>query len=76
MERKVNETTEQWDDVPAKVVGRRRRGATGWRQATVLQDNANAAMVGRTSWPKGVFRFRTFDEADAWWIQNIQFRTD
>lgn len=70
----VRETSEQWDDAPRKVVGRRKRCSGGWTNATKLQDLANQMNRGRTTWPRGVFRFRSHEEADAWWIQNIQFR--
>jgi len=75
MNPKVKETREQWDDVPAKVVGRRRNAAGGWRNADVLQCRVNEAIRGRTTWPKGVFRFQSHSEADAWWIQKIHFLT-
>ncbi|MCS6772448.1 MAG: hypothetical protein NZ740_10595 [Kiritimatiellae bacterium] len=71
---KVRETSEQWDDVPRKVVGRRVSPGGGWEHATKLQQLANQMNRGRTSWPRGVFRFRSFEEADFWWIQNIRFR--
>ena len=70
----VRETTEQWDDVPSKVVGRRSSKSRGWIDATLLQERANEGMAGRTSWPKGVVRFRSFEEADAWWIQQMKYR--
>lgn len=72
---KVRETREQWDDVPAKVVGRRHNSRGGWKHADVLQRRINEGMQGKTRWPKGVFRFESFEEADAWWIQNIHFLT-
>ena len=74
MDKRIRETSEQWDDVPRKVVGRRLPAAGGWRDATVLQERVNQSMIGVTRWPKGVHRFRSFKEADDWWIQNIQFR--
>ncbi len=74
MTMKVRETSEQWDDVPRKVVGRRKVAIGGWENASKLQDLANKMNRGRTTWPRGVYRFRSFEEADAWWIQNIHFR--
>lgn len=73
MKKQVKETREQWDDVPAKVVGRRRSGVGGWSNVTILQQRVNEQKVGRASWPKGVFRFHSHEEADAWLIQNIHF---
>ena len=75
MKKVVKETREQWDDVPAKVVGRRRSGVGGWSRATILQQRINDMMPGKTGWPKGVFRFHSHEEADAWWMKNIHFRT-
>ena len=66
----MRETKEQWDDLPpdAKVVGKRRapRGGHG------LQRLANEMGQGLVTWPKGVFRFRSHEEADAWWIDQMQ----
>lgn len=62
---KVRETREQWDDVPAKVVGRRKPGVVNLeRGAAFLRwgADANIRLRGR---PKGVFRYRSFEEADA-----------
>ncbi len=74
MQDRVRETAEQWDDVPAKVVGRRRSAAPGWKGATILQDRVNEGIRGRTWWPKGVVRFSSFKEADEWWIHQTRFR--
>lgn len=67
----VRETTEQWDDVPTKVVGRRRMPGPHDPPDYRLQDLANSMHSGRVRWPKGVFRFRTHEEADAWWIKSM-----
>lgn len=69
---------EQWDDLPegAKVVGRRvvpmRANAA---DAYALQDLVNeSGGRGKVSWPRGVFRFRTYEEADEWWIKTMIVR--
>lgn len=62
---KVRETREQWDDVPAKVVGRRKPGPINLeRGAAFLRwgQDVNLRLRGR---PKGVFRYRSFEESDA-----------
>jgi hypothetical protein len=73
VDKRIRETSEQWDDVPAKVVGRRHAAAGGWSNADVLQQRVNQSSAGRARWPKGVYRFTTFEEADAWWIQNTTY---
>ncbi|HMP72847.1 MAG TPA: hypothetical protein PKE55_06235 [Kiritimatiellia bacterium] len=74
MNSKIKDTQAQWDDVPGKVVGRRRLASGGWEQATILQHRVNEALKGSAGWPRGVVRFSSFEEADAWWIQKTSFR--
>jgi len=75
MKKKIKETRAQWDDVPAKVVGRRFSGAGGWNNATILQERINRGLPGKSGWPRGVVRFKSFEEADDRWMKNIHFRT-
>lgn len=75
MRKIFKETTAQWDEVPAKVVGRRMAGVGGWRNADVLHQRINESQHEKAGWPKGVVRFLSHEEADAWWTQNIHFRT-
>ncbi len=71
----MRETKEQWDDLPpgAKVVGKR-RPSQGHEVGDGLQRLANEMGQGLVSWPKGVFRFKSHEEADAWWIDQMQVR--
>jgi hypothetical protein len=69
-----NQREEQWDEVPAKVVGRRRAPTDGWSSMDALQSQVNQLGRGYAAWPKGVYRFRSFEEADGWWIQKMVFR--
>lgn len=55
------------DEQPDKVVGRRAVQAADYSR---LVRNA-AAIMPRLPFPKGVFRFGTFDEANAWTNQHI-----
>jgi hypothetical protein len=71
---KVRETTEQWDDEPRKVVGRRRKPGPEARCGYAIQDLANEMGSGRLLWPKGVFRFKTHEEADAWWTETMTLK--
>ena len=73
--RVIRETTEQWDDVPpgAKVVGRR-RPRRDTKPGYGIQQLANELSSGRLQWPKGVFRFKTHEEADAWWTERVTIK--
>ena len=64
MEKNIKETTAQWDDVPMKVVGRRREGVGGLvRGARFLRMGLerNIRLPKRV---KGVFRYRSHEEAN------------
>jgi hypothetical protein len=69
----VRETKEQWDDVPAKVVGRRRPPSGGWSDVNILQHRINDSLRTGSGWPKGVYRFKSFEEADEWQRKMIIF---
>ncbi len=65
MKRAVRETSEQWDDVPAKVVGRRRKGPVNLELGEgFLRMGADA---GRRipHRPKGVVRYTSHEEAES-----------
>ena len=72
----MRETKEQWDDLPpdAKAVGKRRPPQGGLEFGDGLQRLANEMGQGLVTWPKGVFRFKSHEEADAWWIDQMQVR--
>lgn len=73
-----NMKKEQWDELPvgAKIVGRRTSVAKGHRSdAFGMQDLVNASgNVAKVTWKKGVFRFKTYEEADAWWISHMMIK--
>jgi len=73
--RMIRETTEQWDDLPpgAKVVGQRRTNPAS-KPGYGIQELANELSSGRLRWPKGVFRFKTHEEADAWWTETLTIK--
>ena len=76
MTTRVRETSARWDDLPegAKVVGKRHAPAGGLEVGDALQRLVNDLGQGRVTWPKGVWRFNTHEEAETWWIQRMQIR--
>ena len=54
-----------------KVVGRKRRVRAGLAQADAMQRLAHELRKGKPFMPKGVFRFKTFEEADAWKLKML-----
>src|SRR5437867_12358250 len=56
------------DRTVMKVVGRRRRARVDVETFDVMQKTVNVMRAGRGLVPKGVFRFKSVDEADAWLI--------
>jgi hypothetical protein len=63
-------TTPPWeaDSLPTKVVGRR-KAVAGFAGAETLLRLAVELRGGRPFVPKGVHRFATFEESDAWLIR-------
>ena len=62
------------EETPGKVVGRRRPPADGLALAEAQRaENAIAwqRAVGGLRIPRGVYRFRTHEEADAWLWQKL-----
>lgn len=76
MTTRVRETSVCWDDLPegAKVVGKRQTPAGGLEVGDALQCLVNDLGQGRVTWPRGVWRFKTHEEAENWWIQRLQIR--
>ena len=70
------ETSAGWDDLPegAKVVGKRHAPGGGMEVGDGLQRLVNDLGQGRVTWPKGVWRFKTHEEAEAWWLQRMRIR--
>jgi len=71
VDKRIRETSEQWDDVPAKVVGRRGKAPVNLEKGAAFMRMAADRGGHRVGWPKGVFRFRSHDEADQWLIANM-----
>lgn len=59
------------DELPMKVVGRRRKAVVDALAIDDLQRLANELRRGRPFMPKGVWRFKTHEEADAWKLQML-----
>jgi len=57
-----------------KVVGRPGRARAGLTGADAMQRLANALRKGKPFMPKGVFRFKSFEEADAWKVKMLTRR--
>jgi len=57
------------DRTVMKVVGRRRRARVDVETFDVMQKTVNVMRAGRGLVPKGVFRFKSFGEADTWLIR-------
>jgi len=52
-------------ELSMKVIGRAPESGSYWRRWRRLQHTGNEVMGG-LPYPQGVFRFATFEEADAW----------
>lgn len=57
-----------------KIVGRKGRVQTGLVHADAMQRLALELRRGKPFMPKGVFRFKTFEEADAWKLKMLTRR--
>ena len=68
--------SDSWDDLPpnSRVVGKREPPKAGLQTVDALQRLANDLGAGRVTWPRGVWRFRTHEEADAWWTIQMRIR--
>ena len=58
------------EDITMKVVGKRKY-ATPTNNAFVLQETMLDFRRGRGFIPKGVFKFKTFEEAQRWMMEQI-----
>ena len=61
----------QPDEYPMKVVGRKGRAKVDVVAIDSLQRMANELRRGRPFMPKGVWRFKTFEEADSWKLKML-----
>ena len=66
-----NPAENPWDDPPRKVVGRRTPPKGGLVELAGFLRMAGLLQKGEIGWPKGVFRFKTHEEADLWWTKNM-----
>lgn len=57
-----------------KVVGRKGRVQSGLVHADAMQRLTLELRRGKPFMPKGVFRFKTFEEADAWKLRMLTRR--
>ncbi len=66
---------ETWDDrKPMKVVGRRKEPVATLAKMDPFFRLCRVLAKGRPFIPKGVHRFKTFEEADAWQMKMITRR--
>ena len=61
----------QPDELPTKVVGRKGHAKVDVVAIDSLQRMANELRRGRPFMPKGVWRFKSFEEADAWKLKML-----
>ena len=54
-----------------KTVGHRKAPKVNVISFNEMQKTVNALRVGRGLLPKGIYRFKTFEEADAWLIRTM-----
>ncbi|HMP74744.1 MAG TPA: hypothetical protein PKE12_00465 [Kiritimatiellia bacterium] len=66
MDKVVREPSEQWDDVPAKVVGRRRKPVLNLESGEAFFRLGRELGEGKVGRKRGVVRYRTHAEANAW----------
>ncbi len=64
------------EEQPGRTVGTRMPPADAFAAAMRLQESTAeyAASFGHLPLPKGVFRFRTHEEADAWMMRELARR--
>ncbi len=66
MQDRVRETSEQWDEVPAKVVGRSRKSPVSLAAGAPFLQMGRDWGGNRYGQPRGVFRFASHEEANQW----------
>lgn len=67
----MNKTVINIEETIGKTVGRRQPPADALAAGFALQATTNELLrsFGHSLAPKGVYRFRTFEEADAWTLK-------
>ena len=63
-----------WDDVPSKVLGRRVPGVVSLETAAGFLQLGATLGGGKVYRPRGVFRFTSHEEADAWWLNTLKIK--
>lgn len=66
----VRETSEQWNEIPAKEVGRRCRSPVNLEAGASFLQMGVAWGGKRCGQPKGVFRFASHEEANQWQMKH------
>ena len=68
---RFRETAGQWDDLPpgAKVLGRRKPARGNLVSAAGLFEMAKVMRAGKKFVPRGLYRFKTPEESDAWMLK-------
>ena len=64
------------EELPMKVVGRKGQARVDALAIDSMQRMANELRRGRPFIPKGVHRFKTFEEADAWTLRMMTRRSN
>jgi hypothetical protein len=64
------------EETIGKTVGRRKAPKEPWAGASALQKTAHDLLTacGHRIGKKGVFRFKSHEEANAWWTENTILR--
>ncbi len=62
-----------WEDLPARVVGRRKPGVINLESMSGFLEMVRV-LSKPVQLPRGVFRFRSFAEADEWMLRNTKTR--
>jgi hypothetical protein len=73
-DKKIRETGASWDDVPGKVLGRRVPGVVSLESAAGFLQLGATLGGGKICRPRGVFRFTSHEEADAWWLNTLKIK--
>jgi hypothetical protein len=70
----IKEPHVAWDDVPGKVLGHRMPGVVNLETAADFLRLGATLGGGKVYRPRGVFRFTSHEEADAWWLKTMTIK--
>jgi hypothetical protein len=62
---------DEQERMPIKVIGRTGSPKIDSLAIDSMQRMVNELRGGRLGAPKGVFRFKSFEEADQWWLEML-----